>query len=170
MLQAHIVKSAIVPGALAVIGEGILIHCSPCRALLDIQRACFHFAVHGGAYDMRACRSALADVDHAVFRYDGGIEVCGDRGCRQGRIALSQLIDSGDIDRVFRQILQTCERIAVGSDSRNHLIFTVAALPVVQIVRQRVLHLLPGHHDALVFPHSRHIVRFIRLAGRLRDG
>ena len=171
MLQVHVIIAAVVPGGLDIVGSGILVQ-SPPRRGVGIQGAPLHpAAVTGSADDVGAGLSVLQRVDHLIFRHHCRIEVCRSSRRKQGRSALSELIHSRDIHRVLRQILQPRNGIAVGGNAFYLLIFAVivAALFVVQVVGDRILHQLPGYHDALIFPHCGYIVRLVRLFGGLGD-
>ena len=143
---------------------------SPGCFLLRVQRTPPHFPVHDGAEDMCSLFSLLPRIDQVVLRHPGRLQGTCPGRFRQGGRTLSEFVYRRNIDHVFRPVLQITDGIACPLDLLNLPVTFFAAFLIIQIIVLCILRLFPGYGDAQIFPCNIHIVRPVRLSGRLRRG
>ena len=143
-----------------------MVNRAPRGTRLGIQGAVYHGCRHGRADDMRPRLSGLSGIDQVIFRDNRRAQVRGQSRCGKRRPALPEFIYARDIYGILREILRPRYGITVFFNILNLLVLTRSALLIIQIIGNRILHILPGHIHPLVSSPGGYVVRLIRLARR----
>ena len=157
------IKSTAVPRVHNIMGSRNIIHGSPCRTFLLIQRAVLHLSVPVCCTDnMFADLTFFSPVYLLVLRHLCRILI--HRRCHAGlrRFTLPNFIHTRHIKFIICLILQIRNCILTVFNPFNFRIFLRTGFPVIYIEIIRILHLLPRYVDCLIFSGRIHIIRSVR--------